>query len=223
MDLKNPDVRMALKSFVEPVIPDAQEFVDKLADFVHIEANLPSSDKNFLPAEPIKITVEQSREQIIEYLQGLRESNPVADLAFYAYRDMQSCDWAPFVKAVVERNPVSIEKTKVLSVEEAYSQLEGMENVSIYDGKRLAQPDEVANYKTGDGLEKAFFLANIIRNRNPEQDIKIICDKDEVLLKDRGEYRFKSNKGLKKQVFIPGSAGTPWPDGSAAGALSISD
>jgi hypothetical protein len=202
IDVRNPDGRAALKSFVEPFIPDAQEFVDKLTDFVHIEAKLPALDKNFRTAEVIEIGVGQSREQIIDYLQGLRRSNATADLAFYAYRDMQSCDWVPFVKAAVERNPVSIEMVKAMPVEEIYSQLEGMENVSIYDGKRLAQPDEVANYKTGDGLEKAFLLANIIRRRNPGQDIGIVCDKNEVILKGAEKYRFESNKGLEKQVFI---------------------
>ncbi len=203
VDVRNADGKAALRSFVEPVIPDAQEFVDKLADFLHTEPKLPALDKNFLPAEPIEITVEQSREQIINYLQGLRRSNATADLAFYAYRDMQSCDWEPFVKAAVERNPVSIKIAEVLSVEEVYSQLEQMENVSIYDCARLAQPDEVANYKTGDGLEKAFLLANIIRNRNPEQGIKITVDDSEVILTGQREYRFESDKGFQKQIDIP--------------------
>ncbi len=203
VDVRNADGKAALRSFVEPVIPDAQEFVDKLADFVHIEAKLPSLDKNFLPAEPIEITVEQSREQIINYLQELRRSNATADLAFYAYRDMQSCDWVPFVKAAVERNPVSIQRTETMSIEQIHAQLEKMENASIYDGKRLAQPDEVANYKTGDGLEKAFLLANIIRKRNPEQGIEITVDDSEVILKGLREYRFGSDKGFQKQIDIP--------------------
>jgi len=124
-------------------------FVDELADFLHIEANLPSLDKNFLPAEPIEICVDDGREQIIDYLQSIRRSNTTADLAFYAYRDMESCDWTPFIKAAVERNPVSIDRTKSMSVEQVYDWLEQIKNDSIYDGKRLAQPDEVANYKTG--------------------------------------------------------------------------
>ncbi len=205
IEVRSPDSRTALKSFVEPVIPDAQEFVDKLADFVHIEANLPALDKNFRTAGVIKIGVEQSREQIIDYLQGLRRSNTTADLAFYAYRDMQSCDWEPLIKAVVERNPVSIKMAEAMSVEQVYAQLKEMENTSIYDGKRLAQPDEVANYKTGDGLEKAFLLANIIHQRNPEQDIEIVCDKNEVILKGAEKYLFESAKGLEKQVHISGT------------------
>jgi len=77
-----------------------------------------------------------------------------------------------------------------------------MENNSIYDGNRLAQPDEVANYKTGDGLEKAFLLVNIILAREPVSDIKMVVDGEHVVLRNQTEYRFLSTKGLKKQVNI---------------------
>ncbi|GAI82423.1 unnamed protein product, partial [marine sediment metagenome] len=83
-----------------------------------------------------------------------------------------------------------------------HSWLEQMHNTSIYDGKRLAQPDEVANYKAGDGLEKAFLLANVISERNPEQDIEIITDKKKVILKGQNEYRFKSSKNFEKRISI---------------------
>jgi len=201
-DLRSTKGKTAFRKFIEPVIPDAQRFVDELADFVHIEARLPASDKNFLPAEPIEISVEQSREQIIDYLQHVRQSNPTAELAFYSYRDMESCNWLPFVKAAVQRNPVSIQMAEAMSVEEIYAWLEQMKNASIYDGKRLAQPDEVANYKTGDGLEKAFLFANVIRERNPEKDVEIIIDKNQVILKGQNEYRFVSTKGLEKRISI---------------------
>jgi len=201
-DLRSIEGKTAFTKFIEPVIPEAQRFVDELADFVHIEAKLPASDKNFLPAEPIEISVEQSREQIIDYLQQVRQSNPTAELAFYSYRDMESCNWLPFVKAAVQRNPVSLQMAEAMSIEEIYAWLEQMKNVSIYDGKRLAQPDEVANYKTGNGLEKAFLLANVIHERNPEQNIEIITDQNDVILKGQGEHRFVSTKGLKKRVSI---------------------
>ncbi len=201
-DLRSTKGKMAFTKFIESVIPDAQRFVDKLADFIHIEARLPASDKNFLPAESIEISIEQNRKQIIDYLQHVRQSNPTAELAFYSYRDIESCNWVPFVKASVERNPVSIQMAEAMSFEEIYAWLEQMKNASIYDGKRLAQPDEVANYKTGDGLEKAFLLANVIRERNPEQDVEIITDKNQVILKGQNEYRFVSTKGLEKHVSI---------------------
>lgn len=209
-DLRNPAGKTALRSFFEPVIPDAQQFIDLLVDFVHIEAKLPSSDKNFTPVEPIKIPVDYTREQIIDYLRRMRQTNTTADLAFYAYRDMETCDWVPFVKAAVERNPVSVQMVNSKSLEEVHCWLQQMNSVSIYDSKRLAQPDEVANYRTGDGLEKAFLLANVIRQRNPAQNIEIVSDKNEVILKGPDQYRFLSAKGLQKQVCI-----------SADGAITI--
>lgn len=201
-DIKSIEGKTTFRQFIEQVIPQAQRFVDELADFIYIEAKLPSSDKNFLPAEPIEISVEQNREQIIGYLQKVRQSNTTADLAFYSYRDMESCNWLPFVKAAVERNPVSVQMAETMSVKEIYAWLEQMKNASIYDGRRLAQPDEVANYKTGDGLEKAFLFANIIRERNPEQNIEIITDKNQVILKGQNEYRFVSTKDLEKRANI---------------------
>ncbi|MHC4544923.1 MAG: hypothetical protein ACYTDW_07855, partial [Planctomycetota bacterium] len=149
-------------------------------------------------------------EQIIDYLQELRQRNSSADLAFYAYRDMETCDWAPFIKAAVERNPVSLNILDWMSTDEVYQWLEQMNNSSIYNGKRLAQPDEVANYKTGDGLEKAFLMANVIRQRNSEQNIEIVVDKDDVILKGPGEYCFVSAKDLEKQIRI-----------SSAGAVTV--
>jgi len=203
IDVRNLDCKTTLRKHIEPVIPDSQRFVEELADFVHIEARLPSLDKNCIPADPIEISVEQSREQIIDYLQGIRRSNPTADLAFYAYRDMETCDWSPFIKAALERNPVSLKMVDSMSPEETHTWLEKMNNTSIYDGKRLAQPDEVSNYKTGDGLEKAFLLANVMHHRNPEQDIKITVDNNTVIVKGKHKYRFTSDKGFTKQINIP--------------------
>jgi len=204
VDVRNPDGKIALRKFVEPVIPNARQFVTELADFVHTEAKLPAPEKNYLSVEPIEIGVDQSREEIIEYLQRIRRSNSTADLAFYTFRDMESCDWTPFIKAAVERSPVSLEMTNSMSVEEVYAWLGQMKNGSIYDGKRLAQPDEVANYQTGDGLEKAFLLANVIQQRKPEQNIKITVDNNDVILKAHRKYLFVSGKGLEKSI-APGA------------------
>jgi hypothetical protein len=201
-DIRNPQGRAALRKFIEHVVPDAQRFVRELADFVHIEARLPAIDKNFVQGVPIEISVGQNREQIIDYLQQLRTSNSTADLAFYAYRDMETCDWTPFVKAAVERNPVSIEMTSNMSVEQAYDWLSGLANESIYPDKRLAQPDEVANYGRGDGIEKALTLANVIRQRSPEQDTEIVVQRNSVVLKGQNEYRFLSGKEFEKRITI---------------------
>jgi hypothetical protein len=77
-----------------------------------------------------------------------------------------------------------------------------MDNNSIYKGKRLAQPDEVTNYRTGGGLEKAFVLANIVRKKEPGQNVRIIASEKEVLVESGKKYKFKSTKGLRKQIQI---------------------
>ncbi|NIP28390.1 MAG: hypothetical protein GWN67_04100 [Phycisphaerae bacterium] len=202
VDVRRQEDRDILRKYFEPVITDARQFVEELADFIHIEAKLPASDKHFIPVNPIEISIDHSREQIIHYLQQIRQGNTTADLAFYAYRDMETCDWAPFIKAAVERNPVSLKMVESKSDDEVYACLEQMNDTSIYDAKRLAQPDEVVNYKTGDGLEKAFLLANVIRQRNSQHDIEIVVDEDDVILNGPGKYRFLSAKDLKKQIRI---------------------
>ena len=111
-DLRTAEGRSALRAFAETVIPDVEQFIGDLADFLHTEAKLPGLEKNFLPTQALRISVEQDRQEIIEYLQDERQRNCTADLAFYAYRDMESCDWDPFVKAALERNPISIRMTE---------------------------------------------------------------------------------------------------------------
>ena len=205
-DLRTAEGRALLKSFLEPVIANGEHFVSELADFLLTQAMLPAPDKNFLPPDPLEISVEHSREEITDYLRSKRRTNTTADLAFYAYRDMESCDWTPFVKAAIERSPVSIQMAADMSLDQVYAWLGQMNDESIYDRHRLAQPDEVANYKTGDGLEKAFLLANIIRQREPDQDIELIADQTRIVLKSGREYHFTSGKGFAKEIRIP--AGT---------------
>jgi hypothetical protein len=200
VDVRKPEGREVLRRFLEPTIPEAVKLVEDLTAFVHIEPDLPGTDKRFTNAGAIRISVDQTREEIIEYLRGIREHNATADLAFYAYRDMDSCDWRPFVKAAVERSPVSLEATKSMSIAGVYEWLTRMKDASLYDGNRLAQPDEVANYYTGDGLEKAFVLANVLRHRTPEQDLHLEVDNSDVVLRGAQEYRFVSAKRLQGQV-----------------------
>jgi len=202
LDIRQAEQRRAIVKYLRPFVPEPEVFVDELFSFVHTEPRLPESGGGGVEPGPIKISVDQSAEQIIEYLDSIRSGNVTADLAFYAYRDMSRCEWEPFIKAAIERNPVSIEALKDKSIEQVYEELGRWDNESIYDGKRLGQPDEVANYQTGDGVEKAILLANVIRDRNPGQKIEVVIDSQSVLLTADTEYNFTSNKGLKKTITI---------------------
>jgi len=202
IDFQTGNGRGLVVDFLRPFVPDAGRFVEHLAGFVRTEAKLPGLDKNYLPSVPIEIPLKYTRGRVIDYLQQIRKDNTTADLAFYAYRDMETCDWQPFVEAAMRRSPVCLEKTESMSVEEVYKWLGKMEDISIYDGKRMAQPDEVANYNRGDGLEKAFVLANVLHSRDPRQDIRIEIDGKDVVLKARDEYRLASCKRLQGRIHI---------------------
>ena len=207
MRKKKPDIttekgRTEFAEVFAEYMPYAEKFVKELYDFLHIAPKLPGVEKNYILSEPIKISADMSREQIIDYLQSIRSTNVIADLAFYAYRDMESCDWKPFIKSAIERSPVSIEMTKDKSVEQCYQWLKDMPNESIYDGKRAAQPDEVANYGRGDGIEKAITLANIIHKREPEREITIRITGGSVVVEAGKRFEFESTKGFDKTIKI---------------------
>jgi hypothetical protein len=111
------------------------------------------------------------------------------------FRDMTRCDWRPFLKAALQRSPVSIEFFKEDSLNQVVTRLISWPNDSIYEGPRLAHPDEVANYKTGDGIEKALTLANVMLNRAPEQAIELDIKPDAASVKSSDKtYSFPPPK-----------------------------
>jgi hypothetical protein len=211
MKKKKPDIRTEqgrkeMAGLFADYVPHPEKLMAEIYDFLHIEPKLPVGEKNYKPSEPIKISTQMSREEIIDYLSNLRKTNTIADLAFYAYRDMSSCDWKPFIKSAIERSPVSIEMAKEKSIEQCYQWLQSMPNESIYDGStgspRVAQPDEVANYKTGDGIEKAITLANIIHWREAEREITININKDKVVVEAGKKFEFSSSKAFEETIRI---------------------
>jgi hypothetical protein len=144
------------------------------------------------------VSSQSSREEIINQLESERAHNPVVDLAFQAYRDMQRCAWKPFLKAALERNPVSIQALDGIELKAAAEQLARMDNVSIYDSTRLAQPDEVWNFQRGDGLEKALCFMNIARDRYPQDTVRLTGKGRGVCVQVRGrDYRFETTKQLE--------------------------
>jgi len=206
IDLRKESGRTVLAQFLARAVPGAGELVKSLADFLHTEAKLPAAAKRYVCSELIEITTAMGREQVLEYLASVRKRSPTADLAFYAYRDMENCDWAPFAKAAVERNPVSLSRTEAMEPQAVYKWLRDMPDDSIYEGGRLAQPDEVANYLTGDGLEKAFFMANVMRSWDPEHRIDISAENAKAAAEQNGRaYRFDSAKRLRGRLrIVPG-------------------
>ncbi|MHC5082782.1 MAG: hypothetical protein ACYTET_02430, partial [Planctomycetota bacterium] len=143
INIQNKDDRHKLAVYLSPFVgADAEQCVEDLAVFLHIDPRLPDANKQYKSVEPIKLDPDWSRNEVIDYLESIRETNITADLAFYAYRDMTRCSWKPFMKAAVERCPVSIEQFGNSTLDQAYQQLAAMPAESIYDGQRLAQPDE---------------------------------------------------------------------------------
>lgn len=178
-----------------PELEKHEDFFLDLKKFVHTVPRLPSENKTYIKAGEmvnsqvggLNISVTNTREEIIQHLSSLRqlavnsdpESPPVrqagrilhpasvvADLAFYAGRYMDSCNWEPFLKAAFERNPVTLDRFKELDVPSVFHLLQDWPNESIYDGNRLALPDEVVNFQRGDGLEKALTLMNVAKSRH---------------------------------------------------------
>ena len=147
------------------------------------------------------------RDEIIARLEAIRGGNELADLAFYAYRDLNRVEPEPFLKASLERCPVVIAATAKLSDDALIAKVEALPGESIYDEPgRLAQPDEVWNYRRGDGVEKAVLLANVLRARHPGGTIRVSVSPDGAELEALGRtVRFASAKGLRAQSWDCGA------------------
>jgi hypothetical protein len=171
-----------------------------LLKFCHVKPRLPDVYKQFVPEqEELGISRSMTREQIIERLEKIRVRNTVADMAFYAYRDLNKTEAEPFLLAAICRNPVSINATKNLDTNALLEKINNMPDESIYsEPGRIAQPDEVWNYGRGDGVEKAILLANILRSRLRKAEIHLDITPDKIVLAcDSSRYEFRSTKELK--------------------------
>ena len=173
----------------------------ELGEFLHVQPRLPDPKKQMVNTEILDLNTEMTRQDILDYISAKSDNNEVALLSLYAFRQMDKIDWKPFVKTALERNPVCLEGLKGKTADLAFQLLLGMPGDSIYDGHRLAQPDEVWNFGRGDGLEKAFVLANFIYNEARPQSMKLTVEHTDVILGVDGiSYRFVSEKGLVKKV-----------------------
>jgi hypothetical protein len=179
--------------------------IDNLAKFCQIHPRLPDrSKKTFIFSQkPLGIDLEMSRKEVIQRLENIRDGNDMAGMAFYAYRDLLRTEPEPFLLAAMDRNPVSLIGTDYLEEADLLNEIRTMSDESIYDEKgRLAQPDEVWNYRRGDGVEKAVLLANILRRKRPGEEFQIQISPAHASFKGAGDdVVFHSNKGLKKTVW----------------------
>jgi len=179
--------------------------IDNLAQFCRVHPKLPDhSKKAFISSQkPLGIDLDMSREEVIQRLEHIREGNEMAGMAFYAYRDLLRTEPEPFLLAAMDRNPVSLIGTDSLEEADLLDEIQTMPDGSIYDEKgRLAQPDEVWNYRCGDGVEKAVLLANILRRKRPGEEFHIRVSPDQISLKGAGhDVTFHSKKGLNEALW----------------------
>ncbi|MFZ0281968.1 MAG: hypothetical protein WAL29_09980, partial [Bacteroidales bacterium] len=175
--------------------------IKEIADFIHTDPQIPSVDKKFVATDIPEISVDDNRTKIIRTIGQLTGKSELALLTLYIYRQMDKIDWLPFIKASIERNPVCFIDLNRKSIKEVYDILTEMDNHSIYDDNRLSLPDEVWNFRRGDGIEKAILLADFIIKKDSLSTLSIEIDKKNVSLKYNGAiYYFKSSKSLEKSI-----------------------
>lgn len=178
--------------------------VDEFSRFICTTPRLPEN-KKFVSGDTPIININDSREDIIKKIYSSRDCSESALLTLYVYREMSCTDWQPFIKAALERNPVCCAGADGLTYQELYHTLCNMDNESIYDSCRLAQPDEVWNYHTGDGIEKALLMADVILFNNLEAAIEIEITPAQVAIHfDNHNFIFSSSKGFTKKISLSG-------------------
>jgi hypothetical protein len=183
-----------------------EEMFSDLAKFVCTDPKIPDAGKRFVKTSVPQITTADSRQEVINSIVSSAANSELSRLVLYVYRMMDKIDWLPFIKAAIERNPVCFNDLCKESFQDTHVILAALPNHSIYEGKRLALPDEVWNFRRGDGIEKALLLADVIINREPDAEIWIYIDHKNVILNNGNhEYRFDSVKSLKKSIRITGN------------------
>ncbi len=182
------------------------EMFKDLEDFIYTDPRLPDEHKNYVKTVVPDISAEDNRDKITGTILGSIDKSELSLLTLYVYRQMDRIDWWPFIKAAIERNPVCFNDLKGKSIQEVYEILKGMPDQSIYDGQRLALPDEVWNFRCGDGIEKALLLADFIIQKNNSSSVTIEINNKRILLtSDVNEFHFNSHKSFRKLISITGN------------------
>jgi len=178
----------------------------ELKDFIFTDPRIPDPAKKYISVKVPVITTESTREEIIDDIHNLAEDSELCMLTLYAYRQMDVIDWLPFVKAAIERNPVCLSELNDKTLPEVIKILKSFSDQSIYDRKRLAMPDEVWNYRRGDGIEKAFVLADYILLKDQSFPVTISIDNKYVTVSYKEtDFNFRSEKKIKKIINIEGN------------------
>jgi hypothetical protein len=198
-EIKNEIARST--SVIPPDVID--EMFSDLHAFLHTEPRLPDPDKKYLKSDNLLISINDTREAIIEKIIDNSSQSELSNLAVYVYRDMDRIDWTPFIKAATERNPVSFNDLANKELDDIYAVLRDMNNESVYDHNRLALPDEVWNFRRGDGIEKALLLANIIIYRKKTAELGIVIGNSKAEVSFEGKtFSFPSGKNIEKKIMI---------------------
>jgi hypothetical protein len=179
------------------------ELFTELNDFIFTDPKLPESEKKYIDTYRHDISISDSREMIVDKVIGNTEFSELSLLTQYVYRDMERIDWRPFIKAAIERNPVCFNDLAGKNIRQIYEILKEFPDESIYEAKRLALPDEVWNFKRGDGIEKAFLLADNVIKADRSASVRITINNDAVMLEVGDQtYYFRSRKKFRRTITL---------------------
>ncbi len=181
-------------------------FMD-LNSFIFTNPRIPDPEKDYSSQETLRITTEDTRSSIVNLITKTAGRSELSYLALYVYRYMDKIDWLPFIKAALERNPVCFNDLSGKSIADVYNILKNMPDESVYRGNRLALPDEVWNFRRGDGIEKAILLADYIIHKDKSSSILIEITGRKVRLENgTAVYHFASRKKFRKSIRINGNS-----------------
>jgi hypothetical protein len=189
LDLNRPEDVADLKSRCGCGCLDAEQAIDRLVRFCHVEPRLPDPEHVMfdLAETPIEIEPGMDREAILAHVAAIMAGNLSAELAFHAFRDLSRVEAQPFLIAALQRNPVALAGAASLTDAEVLRRITDLPDVSIYEEPgRLAQPDEVWNFGRGDGLERVLLLALLLRERRQDPAFTVMCDGDRAMLRHAG-------------------------------------
>jgi hypothetical protein len=210
VEMQGSSIEVIEAEFIKQSNPELadqlHEMFGEIRQFTCTEPRLPEGTKKYIDSSFPVIKTTDSLEEIYRKIYDLADQSELCMLSMYVYRQMGIIDWLPFIKAALERNPVCLVDLNSDDISDVYQLLKEMPDESIYDGQRLSLPDEVWNFKRGDGIEKALLLADFIMFKdNPDQIIIEIRNRKVSVNYKEAKYGFSSAKRLSKRIEINGT------------------